>query len=162
MNGVRVVVHQSSSRSDSGKLFSMMASPSIAVVAEMAPRWMTASSLRPSSQRSSAAGGIKSAICRPARLRHLPSLPSISLTAISARPASLRLATTFDPIKPAPPVTNSIDRKDRFEERIGPSRPRRTFAPLWHVGQHPTSDAFNERIYIHLLDDVDNSDNSQS
>jgi hypothetical protein len=32
------------------------------------------------------------------------------LTAMSVRPASLRLATTFDPMNPAPPVTNNIDR----------------------------------------------------
>ena len=42
------------------------------------------------------------------RLRHLPSLPSVSQTAKSVRPASLRLATTFDPMNPAPPVTNNI------------------------------------------------------
>ena len=35
-------------------------------------------------------------------------MPSQSLTTTSARPASLRLATTFDPINPAPPVTNNI------------------------------------------------------
>ena len=51
MNGVRVAVHQSSSRSDRRKLVSRTRSPSVAVVSEMAPRWMTASSLRPSSQR---------------------------------------------------------------------------------------------------------------
>jgi hypothetical protein len=33
----------------------------------------------------------------------------MSLTAMSAHPASLRLASTFDPMKPAPPVTNNID-----------------------------------------------------
>jgi hypothetical protein len=30
------------------------------------------------------------------------------LTTISLRPASLRLATTFDPMNPAPPVTRNI------------------------------------------------------
>ena len=45
--GVRVVAHQSSSRSESRKLLSMTSSPSVAVVDEMAPRWITASSLRP-------------------------------------------------------------------------------------------------------------------
>src|ERR1035441_5104054 len=50
MNGVRVAVHQSSRRSDSRKLFSITRSPSAAVVSEMAPMWMTASSLRLSSQ----------------------------------------------------------------------------------------------------------------
>ena len=109
MSGVRVAVHQSSSRSDSRKLFSMMASPSRAVVDEIAPRWITASSFRPSSHCRSSAGGTKSTICRRARLRHLSSLPRISLTATSAHPASLRLATTFDPINPAPPVTSNID-----------------------------------------------------
>src|SRR4051812_18927120 len=49
-----------------------------------------------------------SASRRFCRLRHLPSWPSQSLTATSCRPASLRLATTFDPMNPAPPVTNSI------------------------------------------------------
>ena len=47
MNGVRVTVHQSSRRSDRRKLFSITRSPSVAVVSEMAPMWMTASSLRP-------------------------------------------------------------------------------------------------------------------
>ena len=42
-----------------------------------------------------------------------------SLTAMSARPASLRLATTFDPMKPAPPVTKSI-RKNRWYGRLAP------------------------------------------
>ena len=51
MNGTRAPVHQSSRRSERRKLFSMTRSPSVAVVSEMAPRWMTASSLRPSSQR---------------------------------------------------------------------------------------------------------------
>ena len=62
MNGVRVCVHQSSRRSDSRKLLSITASPSVAVVSEMAPMWMMASSLRPSSQRVRSAGGTKSAI----------------------------------------------------------------------------------------------------
>ena len=41
------------------------------------------------------------------RLRHLPSWPSTSHTATS-RPASFNAATTFDPIKPAPPVTSNM------------------------------------------------------
>src|SRR5580700_11258665 len=114
MNGVRVAVHQSSSFSDRRKLFSITASPSVAVVAEMAPRWMTASSLRPASQSRRAAGGTKSASWRFCRLRHLPSLPSVSLTTTSVRPASLRSATTFDPMKPAPPVTKSIETPSSF------------------------------------------------
>ena len=56
MNGVRVAVHQSSSRSDRRKLFSITRSPSVAVVSEIAPMWTTASSLRPSSQRSQVGG----------------------------------------------------------------------------------------------------------
>src|SRR5262245_28244510 len=108
MNGVRVVVHQSSSLSDSRKLVSITRSASVAVVSEIAPRWMTASSLRLSSQPNSSLGGTTSATCRLPRLRHLPSAPSSSLTAVSARPASLRLATTVDPMKPAPPVTNNM------------------------------------------------------
>jgi hypothetical protein len=45
-----MAVHQSSSRIDSRKLVSITRSPSVAVVSEMAPRWMTASSRRPFSQ----------------------------------------------------------------------------------------------------------------
>ena len=134
MNGVRVAAHQSNSRSDSRKLFSMTTSPSVAVVEEMAPICTTASSLRPSSQRNRSAGGTKSANWRLARLRHLPSLPSMSLTAMSVRPASLRLATTFDPMNPAPPVTNNIDavtgclRRTRADSR--------SFAPVRRDEQH--------------------------
>src|SRR5580693_4109961 len=109
MNGVPVAVHQSRRRSESRKLDSMRTSPSVAVVDEIAPRCITASSLRPSSQRIRSAGGTKSATCRLPRLRHLPSLPRLSLTATSVRPASLRLATRLDPMNPAPPVTSSID-----------------------------------------------------
>src|SRR5580704_4196032 len=133
MNGVRVTAHHSNSRSDSLKFVSMTASPSVAVVEEIAPICTTASSLRPSSQRNRSAGGTKSAIWRLARLRHLPSLPSMSLTAMSVRPASLRLATTFDPMNPAPPVTNSIDaltglRRTRADYR--------SFAPVGRDEQH--------------------------
>ena len=53
MNGVAFAVHQSSSRIDSRKLVSITRSPSVAVVSEMAPRWMTASSRRPFSQSGS-------------------------------------------------------------------------------------------------------------
>ena len=70
--------------------------------------WMTASSLRPSSQANRSSGGTTSASWRFARLRHLPCEPRTSLTTTSLRPASLRLATMFDPMNPAPPVTNSI------------------------------------------------------
>ena len=46
---------------------------------------------------------------RLARLRHLASsCPSRSLTTMSLAPASLRLATTFDPMNPAPPVTRNM------------------------------------------------------
>src|SRR5580704_4113657 len=114
MKGVRLDVHQSSKRSESLKLFSMTASPSVAVVAEMAPRWITASSLRPSSQAARSCGGTKSPSRRPARLRHLPSWPSVSLTTMSDRPASLRSATRFEPMNPAPPVTNNIDAENRL------------------------------------------------
>src|SRR5258708_29872926 len=108
MNGVALAVHQSSSRIDRRKLVSITRSPSVAVVSEMAPRWMTASSRRPFSQSGNSAGGTMSASCRLARLRHLPSWPSASQTTTSARPASFNAATTFDPIKPAPPVTSNI------------------------------------------------------
>src|SRR6266571_3419196 len=86
----------------------MTRSPSVAVVSEMAPRWMTASSRRPFSQSASSAGGTMSASWRLARLRHLPSWPSTSQTVTSVRPASFNAATTFDPIKPAPPVTSNM------------------------------------------------------
>src|SRR5216684_2874095 len=108
MNGVALAVHQSSSRIDSRKLVSITRSPSVAVVSEMAPRWITASSFRPISHSISSVGGTKSASWRLARLRHLASWPIRSLTATSARPASFNAATTFDPIKPAPPVTSNI------------------------------------------------------
>src|SRR4030088_322198 len=69
---------------------------------------MTASSRRPFSQSGSCAGVTTSASWRLARLRHLPSSPSRSQTATSARPASFSAAPRFDPIKPAPPVTSNI------------------------------------------------------
>ena len=65
-----------------------------------------------------------SATWRFCRLRHLPSEPSQSFTATSVRPASLRLATTFDPMNPAPPVTKIINAS---QGRLG-ARP--SFAPL--------------------------------
>src|SRR5216683_6170715 len=108
MSGVALAVHQSSSRIDSRKLVSITRSPAVAVVAEIAPRWMMASSRRPFSQFGSSAGGTMSASRRLARLRHLPSWPSPSQTTTSARPASFSAATTFDPIKPAPPVTSNM------------------------------------------------------
>src|SRR6266404_3602876 len=108
MNGVAWAVHQSSSRIDKRKLVSITRSPSVAVVSEMAPRWMMASSRRPFSHSGNSAGGTMSESCRLARLRHLPSWPSTSQTTTSARPASFNAATTFDPIKPAPPVTSNI------------------------------------------------------
>src|SRR3954468_9697140 len=118
MNGTPLTVHQSSSRIDSRKLVSITSSPSVAVVSEMAPIWMTASRPRPFSHSISSAGGTMSASCRLARLRHLPSWPSTSHTATSARPASFKAATTFDPINPAPPVTSSI-----VSPSAGPVRP---------------------------------------
>src|SRR5208282_1780660 len=139
MKGVRVAAHHSSRRSDSRKLVAMTASPSVAVVDEIAPRCTTASSLRPSSQRQSSAGGTKSASWRLPRLRHLPSLPRTSLTAMSARPASLRLATTFDPMKPAPPVTKSIDAIRPVKVVADLSRPHRSFAPVSLAEQHWTA-----------------------
>src|SRR5258708_35473741 len=51
---------------------------------------------------------MRSASWRFCRLRHLPSDPSTSLTTTSACPASLRSATTFDPMNPAPPVTRNM------------------------------------------------------
>ncbi len=60
-------------------------------------------------QPNRSAGATTSATWRLARLRHLPSLPSTSLTAISVRPATRSgPRPTFEPINPAPPVTRSI------------------------------------------------------
>src|SRR3954464_12163464 len=108
MNGTPAAVHQSNNRIEQRKLLSITRSASVAVVSEMAPIWTTASSLRPSSQRNRSAGLTTSASCRLARLRHFWSVPSTSLTTTSLLPASLRAATTFEPMNPAPPVTNSI------------------------------------------------------
>src|SRR6478672_7625835 len=114
MNGVAFAVHQSSSRVESRKLVSITRSPSVAVVSEIAPMWMMASSLRPSSQVDRSAGGTTSASCRLARLRHLPSDPRKSQTTTSDRPESLSAATIFEPIKPAPPVTKNIDKPQKI------------------------------------------------
>src|ERR1700675_4712354 len=57
MNGVAFSVHQSSSRIDSRKLVSITRSPSVAVVSEMAPKWIMASSRRPFTQSGSCAVG---------------------------------------------------------------------------------------------------------
>ena len=139
MKGVRVCVHQSSRRSDRRKLFSITRSPSVAVVSEMAPMWMTASSLRASSQAASSAGGTRSAIWRLARLRHLASSrPSVSLTTMSVAPASLRLATTFDPMKPAPPVTKNIL---PLAGAVGPRGP--SFAPVRGAAQRACQSPVN-------------------
>src|SRR5262245_19370998 len=108
MNGTALAGNQSSNRIEKRKLVSITRSPSVAVVSEIAPRWITASSLRPFSQSASSAGGTMSASWRLARLRHLPSWPSRSQTTTSWRPASFNAATTFDPIKPAPPVTSNM------------------------------------------------------
>jgi hypothetical protein len=56
MNGLRVVVHQSSSRIGNSKFAAMTAASSVAVVEEIAPMCRIASSLRPSSQRNSSLG----------------------------------------------------------------------------------------------------------
>src|SRR6266480_2378769 len=95
---------------------------------------MTASSLRPASHRSRSAGATTSASWRFCRLRHLLPVSSRSLTAMSVRPRSLRFATTFDPMNPAPPVTSSISPLSRGTlaiEKIAPS-----FAPVRTPAQH--------------------------
>src|SRR4029078_5249935 len=70
---------------------------------------MTASSLRASSHRASSTGGTRSTTWCLARLRHFASSrPKRSLTTTSVEPASLRLATMFAPMNPAPPVTKNI------------------------------------------------------
>src|SRR5580700_1814841 len=132
MNGVRLAAHHSNNRSDSRKLFSIRRSTLFSVVDEMAPICTTASSLRPSSQRSNSPAGTNSANRRPAKLRHFCPVPRISLTAMSVRPASFRLATTFEPMKPAPPVTNNIDAVSPLE--VDPVRP--PFAPESGGVQH--------------------------
>ena len=53
------------------KLFSITRSASVAVVSEIAPMWMTASSLRPSSQRIRSAGATTSATWRLAEVAPL-------------------------------------------------------------------------------------------
>src|SRR5262249_14988575 len=108
MKRVRVAVHQSRSLSESRKLVARTKSASVAVVSEIAPRWMTASSLRLSSQPTSSPGGTTSATWHLPRLRHLSASPNESLTTMSVRPASFRPATRLEPMKPAPPVTNNI------------------------------------------------------
>jgi hypothetical protein len=40
----------------------------------------------------------------------------------------LRLAMTFDPINPAPPVTSNIDIADRLKDRSAPTDRHPTFA----------------------------------
>src|SRR6202011_5929249 len=96
---------------------------------------MRASSLRPFSQAISSAGGTTSASCRLARLRHLPSWPSRSQTATSARPASFSAATTFDPIKPAPPVTSNIASPSQIRGQLCPT-PNPQATPLVHLGEN--------------------------
>src|SRR5262245_49281188 len=91
---------------------------------------MTASSLRPSSQPISSPGGTTSASWRLPRLRHLPVSPRASLTTMSVRPASLRPATRFDPMNPAPPVTNSIPHPPQLSPPpFAPGRPLAQLAP---------------------------------
>src|SRR5581483_5686521 len=142
MKGTAEAVHQSSKCSEDRKLASITLSPSVAVVSETAPRWMTASSLRPQSQACSSAGGTKSASWRLARLRHFSPLPSRSQTATSARPTSLSAATTFEPIKPAPPVTRSMKPRPVPSRAFHcPSRARQATRP----GQH------SETLSTHAL-----------
>ena len=108
MNGVPVSVHQSSSASESAEI---RLHHGVAVARgglrnrAHVDHGVELAAVEP---RISSEGGTKSASWRFRRFRHLPSLPSTSQTAISVRPASLRLATIFDPINPAPPVTNSM------------------------------------------------------
>lgn len=75
MNGTEFAVHQSSSRIDRRKLVSMTRSPSVAVVSEIAPRWMIASSFRPASHCISSAGGTTSASCPLGEIAPFPVAP---------------------------------------------------------------------------------------
>src|SRR4051812_47222273 len=106
----------------------------------MAPKWMIASSLRPSSQLDSSAGGTISASWRLARLRHLPLSPSTSHIATSLRPASFNAATRFDPIKPAPPVTSNIDNPALISAA--------SFAPLLPARQHGQPGVVKQGVLI--------------
>ena len=92
-------------------MLSITASPSRAVVSEIAPMWITASSLRPSSQREEVPR--RHDVGEPALLQVAPLAVAAEQVVDGdvARPASSRLATTFDPMKPAPPVTNNIRRR---------------------------------------------------
>src|SRR5262249_39453820 len=77
---------------------------------------------------------------RCCRLRHLPAEPSRSLTTTSVRPASLRLATTFDPINPAPPVTSSIKQPSCASGARVNFRPAAPAAPSFAPLREPAQD----------------------
>ena len=129
MKGVRVAVHQSSSLSDSRKLVARTRSPSLAVVSEIAPRCTTASSLRRSSQPISSAGGTTSASWRLPRLRHLPASAQRVVNHDVAAPDLVEAGDQIGPMKPAPPVTNSIRTRPAAppffaQARRGVQRPR--------------------------------------
>src|SRR5579883_3370819 len=73
-----------------------------------------------------------SASWRLARLRHLSAWPRESFTTTSLAPPSLRLATTFEPINPAPPVTKNMNDPFRLLCLSKKERARilrRSFAP---------------------------------
>jgi hypothetical protein len=55
----------------------------------------------------------------------------------------LRLATTFDPMNPAPPVTNNIDRPVAVEVGLEPTS--RSFAPVRRDEQHCVAISCNLR-----------------
>src|SRR5207253_2105923 len=76
---------------------------------------------------------------------HFWSVPSTSLTTMSLRPASLRAATTFEPMNPAPPVTKSIHDLLLFgfgatfaPDRTGTQRTRAPSAAILN-GEKPSS-----------------------
>src|SRR5947209_7892473 len=105
---------------------------------------MTASSLRPASHFSRSMGATTSASWRFCRLRHLLPLSSRSLMAMSVRPRSLRFATTFDPMNPAPPVTSSIGPLPagcwffaKTASSFAPVRPPAQYRPDDSFGRNP-------------------------
>ena len=146
MNGVALAVHQSSSRIDRRKLVSITRSPSVAVVSEMAPRWMTASSRRPFSQSMQFRRRHDIGELALGQIAPFAVMAEQSQTTTSARPASFNAATTFDPIKPAPPVTSNMPIPALIVRRqLCPSPAGRQ---LGFIGVVKTRARFGRRLYL--------------
>ena len=86
----------------------MRRSTSASVVDEMAPI-CTRIELAPVEPTDEIAGRNEFNKPAPRQIAPFCPMPRISLTAMSVRQAWFRLATTFEPMKPAPPVTKNID-----------------------------------------------------